>query len=327
MSHRGRGYAPHLFDLAMRAWNLSEEVRAALPELPIVPVIFAENVSTFYREAIGPVFQPKHAPNVAPVFQRMFIEFPVNIGMSNGGELSKHIRSIGVYWLSKEVPRDGSWRDTFTDLLSELRPGEEGSMSSLHAHDDGMDGVRWLSGCRLIAHRQNIAHRQKDETAIAFLRDSALIGVLPDGRLSPTMITNIDAGIPEVEEEVHTCVDLLRYAVQVSALTLSFMHCSNINTIECSPGRANAQWVQSGGPPLRKYYVLQIAPMRAVLEKSQLASLGLPAALHICRGHFKDFSIHPLFGKYKGLFWWDAHLRGSASRGIIEKDYQVELKP
>ena len=47
-------------------------------------------------------------------------------------------------------------------------------------------------------------------------------------------------------------------------------------------------------------------------------------ALHFVRGHFKDFSHGGgLFGKYKGLYWWSPRLRGSASSGIVKKEYMV----
>ena len=48
-----------------------------------------------------------------------------------------------------------------------------------------------------------------------------------------------------------------------------------------------------------------------------------PKALHICRGHFKDFSNHGLFGKYRGTYWWPMHTRGSSDNGLVVKDYRV----
>lgn len=49
---------------------------------------------------------------------------------------------------------------------------------------------------------------------------------------------------------------------------------------------------------------------------------GVP--LHLCRGHFKDYrESSGLFGKLKGLYWFDAHARGSADVGVVEKEYVV----
>jgi len=50
--------------------------------------------------------------------------------------------------------------------------------------------------------------------------------------------------------------------------------------------------------------------------------------LHICRGHFKDYrlSVGGL-GKHhlKGMWWWAPQVRGTAERGRVEKDYDVEV--
>lgn len=30
-----------------------------------------------------------------------------------------------------------------------------------------------------------------------------------------------------------------------------------------------------------------------------------------------------LFGKVKGVFWWDMSVRGNADHGVVEKDYHI----
>ena len=51
---------------------------------------------------------------------------------------------------------------------------------------------------------------------------------------------------------------------------------------------------------------------------------GLKQALHICRGHFKDYRDgRGLFGKHKGLYWWEQNVRGSIEQGVHIKDYRV----
>jgi hypothetical protein len=50
-------------------------------------------------------------------------------------------------------------------------------------------------------------------------------------------------------------------------------------------------------------------------------------ALHICRGHFKDYRQSGLFGRHKGVFWWDMAARGSAEQGIVDKDYRIAGGP
>lgn len=54
-------------------------------------------------------------------------------------------------------------------------------------------------------------------------------------------------------------------------------------------------------------------------------------AMHTCRGHFADYRKGKgLFGKLKGLYWINSHVRGSEEHGVVEKDYAVaapKVKP
>ena len=70
------------------------------------------------------------------------------------------------------------------------------------------------------------------------------------------------------------------------------------------------------GRPLLRYYTLVIKPMQQVLRQvGRSDEVGPPKALHICRGHFKDYRRSGLFGKHQGLYWFDMHVRGTAERG------------
>jgi hypothetical protein len=66
--------------------------------------------------------------------------------------------------------------------------------------------------------------------------------------------------------------------------------------------------------------------MKKVLEtEGDIQHNGIAKALHICRGHFKDYrNSAGLFGKYKGLYWWDMHTRGTEKAGVVIKDYRVK---
>ncbi len=118
--------------------------------------------------------------------------------------------------------------------------------------------------------------------------------------------------------------DLVTY-LKPFMLALSFMHCKNVELQEHLPPRhERRQAEKDGGPKPTKYYTLDIAPMRTVLRgEGRSESVGLPKALHICRGHFVTYDERPLFGKIRGTFWKDAHLRGNPAHGIVEKDYRV----
>lgn len=63
---------------------------------------------------------------------------------------------------------------------------------------------------------------------------------------------------------------------------------------------------------------------KIIKTEGNVDEVGLKRALHICRGHFKNYSNGKgLFGKYKGLYWWDMNLRGNSENGTVVKDYKV----
>ncbi len=47
-------------------------------------------------------------------------------------------------------------------------------------------------------------------------------------------------------------------------------------------------------------------------------------AKHLCRGSFAHYTPEaPLFGKYTGVFWRPAHIKGKAEHGIRGKEYEM----
>lgn len=111
-------------------------------------------------------------------------------------------------------------------------------------------------------------------------------------------------------------------------LTLSFMHCRNVEarSVE-APAGLSKKWRKKTGRDLVRHQVLEISPMKSVLDSQGRAHQdGIGSALHICRGHFKTFSEDaPLFGRVTGQFWWPQHVRGSADQGEIKKSYAIDL--
>jgi hypothetical protein len=108
-------------------------------------------------------------------------------------------------------------------------------------------------------------------------------------------------------------------------LALSFLHCKNVTLTKEDP--CHMRKPPKRGEACRRlhYHVLNIHPMQEVLRREGHShTTGLKQALHICRGHFKDYRQRGLFGKYQGLFWWDAHIRGRSSEGVVIKDYSVQ---
>jgi hypothetical protein len=108
----------------------------------------------------------------------------------------------------------------------------------------------------------------------------------------------------------------------------SLVNCKNVDVREIDPPeKLSKKHARQRGGPLTSYYVLDIKPMRRILDsEGEAQTKGLQHALHICRGHFKTYTPEaPLFGKRAGTYWWDSQVRGKAEEGIIEKDYRIRL--
>lgn len=152
-----------------------------------------------------------------------------------------------------------------------------------------------------------------------FLLDASGVPTRP-----PQFVFGNLSSVPDhAREALITLCDVSLFPI---ALALSFMHCKNARMVEqpIPPKLAKARARRGDPIPLLGHHTLEIEPMKRVLaEQGRAGEVGLQQALHICRGHFKDYRESGLFGHYKGLFWWDAHVRGSVERGVVAKDYVV----
>jgi hypothetical protein len=116
-------------------------------------------------------------------------------------------------------------------------------------------------------------------------------------------------------------------SLAIAMLACSLSNCRNVRAAEQSPpAPLSRRHAERHGRPLLRYYTLDIEPMRKALRtEGRLDEVGLKRALHLCRGHFKDYREGGgLFGRHKGLYWWDANVRGSASEGVVAKDYRIK---
>lgn len=112
----------------------------------------------------------------------------------------------------------------------------------------------------------------------------------------------------------------------------SLMHCKNVSRVAHEidePPKAIRH--NKDAAPKYRYHVLQIDPMKEVLRtEGQSETVGMKKALHICRGHFRTYSEESkgLFGRGQhGTFFIESHVRGSAKRGVVAKDYAITGLP
>jgi hypothetical protein len=126
-------------------------------------------------------------------------------------------------------------------------------------------------------------------------------------------------------QELQERVDIAGCLLYPFWLAMSFLHCKNVITAKVDPCHPKGKKKASMCCPRAHYHMLNIHPMREILRREgKQDTTGLKQALHSCRGHFRDYSQgRGLFGKHKGLYWFNQHRRGSSKHGVSIKDYMI----
>jgi len=113
-------------------------------------------------------------------------------------------------------------------------------------------------------------------------------------------------------------------------LAISFLHCKNVRVIDNQPDAKLVKRYRErhGGASPSGYKTLVIEPLKQILKREGGSDkVGLARALHICRGHFRDYRQGAgLFGKYNTLVWSPMTVRGNRGKKIVkERDVEVKI--
>jgi len=129
------------------------------------------------------------------------------------------------------------------------------------------------------------------------------------------------------KDEVESAKFFTKTIIVPVLVAISLLHCKNIELVSKPVTRAMRRRVERTGKPMVIEKVLELEPFkRKVINQTSNGHTGLTLAMHICRGHFREYSEEkPLFGKYSGKYWIPQHARGDKGTGEISKDYKVKL--
>ncbi len=301
--------------------------RLSISEIQQAVAFKIDNVGSYYWQNSRNDWDiVRDFPNVAPVYPNMWLEWtlPQNAEVCISGE--KRLQEESCTWGNHIFSLELSQQDVMPSILL---TGGEAMASELKNIVNFRSDIKWIStSAEFVEDRLH---------AKPFLTQLMTWWVCTDGQrwlpqiangkyLYPLKFPNTRVGNLFRELKCSGKVDMGEQA-NVPSLALSFMHCKNVEVkvLENSDKLQRARH-HRGKRPLVDYHVLEIKPMVKVLkEQGQSETQGLQRALHICRGHFKDFTDKGLFGKYHGLYWWDSQVRGKATKGITLKDYKVSL--
>lgn len=285
-------------------------------------LIVADNVADYFWRGTDQEMWDLNEdfPNIAPPFEQMFIEgkCPAYSLSKTEGTHPIEIDISGCYIMG--FPYSDGLRRT---IKAQVHKGRE----SLDRFDRP---PKWLLTCIPVV-------RVRRTGEISYPQVLYNIYVDAQGRAtryfaSPAeevayemMAVNPDVDTPERIEQLK---DFFWPCLCIALLTISFMHCRNVELEEVVPPKKLAKaHAKRTGLILHRYSVISITPMVSVLRAAATANgLSSRRALHICRGHFKDYRQRGLFGKYQGTFWWGQQARGTGP-GIVESTYDVNPPP
>lgn len=267
--------------------------------------INADNVSKYYYEIESRTLTPNDVPNIAPPFENLFIEYEGPRVINEDGRML-------------QCGADGRFFKYYGNHFVTWEIGDRNKEVEESIRDD-LD-IRW---CSIVS---SYFMNKKGELASHPYEMAIRLYINSDGSFNSSFIsfpTHIDQSHLDKEFINKIATDMLQTLV-VDFLTISFMHCKNVELVK-SPELKRTK--KRRDHPRVRYYTLNIHPMRKILDSQGGAQkTGIKLALHICRGHFKDFSNgEGLFGKHKGLYWWDSQVRGNVKNGVVTKDYSIGI--
>lgn len=111
-------------------------------------------------------------------------------------------------------------------------------------------------------------------------------------------------------------------------IALILFECKNISFQSVLPNeKLNKSRIKKKKTPMFEYKVLNVVLPKRSPSESIETGMGLPQRVHLCRGHFKEYTKDkPLFGRLVGRYWWQPTVRGKGE-GVIEKEYHVKVSP
>ena len=308
---------PWLFEnaevLQKRTAGIREDLRRST-------VLLIDNVAEYYfshhTTPRGRMDGPEVFPQLAPPFPCAFYEYALKPSMydvmftevDNG--LPRKLDHVGILILSVDAQQVRKEFPNWSGFLEERGTG---------------GNAKWVQFVTVFA-------RHSSDRDVYGPCSLLYLAVGDDGQSTSQLRARVwgieDDSYELLPEERQLALTSLGSLAFPAFLATSFLHCRNVSTQQhVPPPKLSKAFNRRHGRPLVQFKTLAIEPMKEVLRKQgHVEQNGLPKALHLCRGHFKDYrNSAGLFGKHKGLFWWDMHARGDLEHGAVVKDYAVKL--
>jgi hypothetical protein len=265
---------------------------------PALPAILIDNVAEYYFTGTDQEIWDlgKHFPNLAPPFPLCWMEH----------KLPKVIRSeIGDTRAPAEIDGRAGILAFGVDPADVIGEGIPANM-------------RWALVMELFIdyglRRDGSVEGPHGSIQMAIDERGALIGV-------PSMLS--------YAYDSHA--DMMRLIMgwtHPALLATCFLHCKNV-TVEqepVHPKHAKEVRKRHGIEPA-KFKRLIIEPLKQILRREgQADAKGVAHAMHICRGHFRDYREGKgLFGRYHQVVWTPMTVRGTKGDKPAPREMEVKI--
>lgn len=279
----------------------------------------------FYEENDQEVWNiPRDFPTIAPPWPDTWLEARTpRFIKTSGVKIDKRVEATGLRINAMDVAPEDAQRVLEEDRSTHVLAGvfkqrlytKPEIRATLDAALDRGDKCRWIAfaDCYQLARTRGVVWMGTFALYLDAL-GRALEGVPP----------NIMSQFPG-EVAVHVPSGAFPFFFAISLL-----HCKNV-TVEDAPAAPPpvAKKRAERGVPQVRFKTLVIEPMRKQVRSESAqdgeSTSGTKRAMHIARGHFKDFREGDgLFGRHHGMYFWNMQVRGDPSLGTVQKDYRVK---
>lgn len=300
--------APHF----ERTWVKHTTKVVEILRQPEMPVLVIDNVSEYYYTGTDQEYWDllKDFPNLAPPYKMFWAEHRMARKIHSAEEGDTDVSSmigpnarIGVF-------------------VCALDPSE---CEAIDVPDNFRDRGRWYLWCELFI---NYDHGAADRNIIATgPHGSIFLCIDEHGALleKPWMQSYLPSN---ADGTVHEAMKGYMTWLHPTFLAMSFLHCKNVRVEEHSMDKPLAKKFRAkynNTEPV-KWKTLVIEPLKQILrQEGKSHEVGLAKAMHICRGHFKDYREGKgLFGKYHGQYYVPAVVRGTRGK-LGPRDVEVRV--
>lgn len=295
-----------------------------------MPIIDITNVSEYWHLHDQDLWVEKDFPVIYPPFKDFIFRYNAPSYMKEKGEVKKIHNSDGIKFsvsmgsLDLETEKEMNLAKEIL-LKIGILSGKQDLKIVIDVYFKLLHECKYLSSINY----SNSEYGKLLSMFILIKKDGSMVNI---GELGYIHFCYNDGYRLKLESRNIAIQTVMWQVASPCLLALSFMNCKNTKIKEVDPNlklkpSVRRHMEKKQRPPIKKYYVLDIEPMKKVLKNEGLIEKnGLRKALHICRGHFKDYrNGNGLFGKFKGLYWWDSNIRGDSEYGEVVKDYNVKL--